>query len=217
MSEIPDYLLRLLEGVRFTVILTFGGFLLGAVFAVPVTVLRRSRLRLLRVLAIAYVEGVRGVPPIAWLFLLYFGLAQVDFRLGSLTAGVLGLGLISTAYLAEIYRAGLRAVPHGQLEAARAVGLDTVATYRRVVAPQAVVTILPPAAAFLIGLLKDSAVASLIGVPEVTGLALRMTQQEFDGLAIFAAAGLIYLALSVPLAAFARWLGTRLSARLAYG
>ncbi|HWH06235.1 MAG TPA: amino acid ABC transporter permease [Gaiellaceae bacterium] len=217
MSEIPGYLVRLLEGVQFTAILTFGGFLLGAVFAVPVTVLRRSRLRPLRVLAIAYVEGVRGVPPIAWLFLLYFGLAQVDFRLSSLTAGVLGLGLISTAYLSEIYRAGLRAVPQGQLEAARAVGLDTLATYRRVVAPQAVVTIVPPAAAFLIGLLKDSAVASLIGVPEVTGLALRLTQQEFDGLAIFAAAGLVYLALSLPLAAFARWLGTRLSARLAYG
>jgi len=217
VSEIPGYLVRLLEGVQFTAILTFGGFLLGAVFAVPVTVLRRSRLRPLRVLAIAYVEGVRGVPPIAWLFLLYFGLAQVDFRLSSLTAGVLGLGLISTAYLSEIYRAGLRAVPQGQLEAARAVGLDTLATYRRVVAPQAVVTIVPPAAAFLIGLLKDSAVASLIGVPEVTGLALRLTQQEFDGLAIFAAAGLVYLALSLPLAAFARWLGTRLSARLAYG
>lgn len=217
MSDVPEYILRLLEGVRYTAILTFGGFLVGAVLAVPVAALRRSRLRILRVLAIAYVETVRGVPPIAWLFLLYFGLAQIEIRLAALTAGVIGLGLISTAYLAEIYRAGLRAVSHGQFEAARAVGLGTAAAYRRVIGPQAVVTVVPPAAAFLIGLLKDSAVASLIGVPEVTGLALRLTQQEFDGLAIFAAAGLVYLALSLPLAAFARWLGTRLTTRLAYG
>ena len=217
MTEIPDYAVRLLEGVRFTAILTFGGFLIGAVLAVPVSALRRSRLRPLRVLAIAYVETLRGVPPIAWLFLLYFGLAQVDVRLSPLTAGVLGLGLISTAYLAEIYRAGLRAVPLGQLEAARAVGLGTVATYRHVIGPQAIVTVVPPAAAFLIGLLKDSAIASLIGVPEVTGLALRLTQQEFEGLAIFAAAGLVYIALSVPLATFARWLGARLTSRLAFG
>lgn len=217
MTEVPEYTMRLLEGVRFTAILTCGGFLIGAVLAIPVAALRRSHLRPLRMVAIAYVETFRGVPPIAWLFLLYFGLAQVDVRLDSLTAGVLGLGLIATAYLAEIYRAGLRAVPLGQLEAARAVGLGTVATYRHVIGPQAVVTVVPPAAAFLIGLLKDSAIASLIGVPEVTGLALRLTQQEFEGLAIFTAAGLVYVALSVPLAAFARWLGARLTDRLAFG
>ena len=201
--------------MRITLILTFGGFAIGAVAAVPVAALRRSSVRAARVLAIAYIETLRGIPPIAWLFLLYFGLAQVDVRLSSLTAGVLGLGLIATAYLAEIYRAGLRAVARGQLEAGRAVGLGTLRLYRHVIGPQAVVTIVPPAAAFLIGLLKDSAVASLIGVPDVTGLAFRLTQQEFRGLAIFTAAGLIYLALSVPMAMFARWLGARLTTRLA--
>ncbi len=217
MSEVPEYVVRLLDGVRFTLILTVGGFAIGAVLALPLAAARRSSSRVLRLAAIGYVETLRGVPPIAWLFLLYFGLAQVDIRLSSLTAGVIGLALIAAAYLAEIYRAGLRAVPHGQLEAARAVGLGSVRIYRHVIGPQAIVTVVPPAAAFLIGLLKDSALASLIGVPEVTGLALRLTQQEFDGLAIFTAAGIIYLALSVPLATFARWLGTRLSARLAFG
>lgn len=183
--------------------------------AVPVAALRRSSIRAARVVAVAYIETLRGIPPIAWLFLLYFGLAQVDIRLSSLTAGVLGLGLIATAYLAEIYRSGLRAVARGQLEAGRAVGLDTLRLYRHVIGPQAVVTIVPPAAAFLIGLLKDSAVASLIGVPDITGLAFRLTQQEFRGLAIFTAAGLIYLALSIPMAVFARWLGARLTTRFA--
>ncbi|HUH15890.1 MAG TPA: amino acid ABC transporter permease [Gaiellaceae bacterium] len=217
MSAVPEYVLRLLPGVQFTLILTFGGFGIGAVLAVPVAAARRSRRRVLRLLAISYVETLRGVPPIAWLFLLYFGLAQVDIRLSSLTAGVLGLGLIAGAYLSEIYRAGLRAVPHGQLDAARAVGLGTARIYRHVIGPQAIVTIVPPAAAFLIGLLKDSAIASLIGVPEVTGLSLRFTQREFEGLAIFTAAGIVYFALSVPLATFARWAGTRLTARLVFG
>ena len=210
-------MVRLLPGIEFTLILTFGGFLIGAVLALPVAAARRSRLRVLRLAAIAYVETLRGIPPIAWLFLLYFGLAQVDVRLSSLTAGVVGLGLIASAYLAEIYRAGLRAVPHGQLEAARATGLGTLRAYRHVIGPQALVTVVPPAAAFLIGLLKDSAIASLIGVPEVTGLSLRLTQQEFNGLTIFVAAGLIYLALSLPLAALARWVGARLTARLVFG
>jgi len=201
--------------VQVTLILTFGGFAIGAVAAVPVAALRRSRIRAARIAAVAYIETLRGVPPIAWLFLLYFGLAQVDIRLSSLTAGVLGLGLIAAAYLAEIYRAGLRAVARGQLEAGRAVGLDTLRLYRHVIGPQAVVTIVPPAAAFLIGLLKDSAVASLIGVGDVTGLAFRLTQQEFRGLAIFTAAGLIYLALSIPMAVVARWVGARLTTRLA--
>ena len=201
--------------MQVTLILTFGGFAIGAVAAVPVAALRRSRIRAARIAAVAYIETLRGVPPIAWLFLLYFGLAQVDIRLSSLTAGVLGLGLIAAAYLAEIYRAGLRAVARGQLEAGRAVGLDTLRLYRHVIGPQAVVTIVPPAAAFLIGLLKDSAVASLIGVGDVTGLAFRLTQQEFRGLAIFTAAGLIYLALSIPMAVVARWVGARLTTRLA--
>lgn len=217
MSEVPEYVVRLLAGVQFTLILTFGGFAIGAVLALPIAAARNSKVRVLRLLAISYIETLRGVPPIAWLFLLYFGLAQVDVRLGSLTAGVIGLGLIAGAYLAEIYRAGLRAVPHGQLEAARAVGLGGVRVYRHVIGPQAIVTIVPPAAAFLIGLLKDSAIASLIGVPEITGLSLRLTQQEFEGLAIFTAAGIVYLALSVPLAALARWVGTRLTARMAFG
>lgn len=217
MSSVLDYTVRLLPGIEFTLILTFGGFAIGALVAIPLTAARRSRVRVLRLVSIAYVETVRGIPPIAWLFLLYFGLAQLDVRLSSLTAGVIGLGLIASAYLAEIYRAGLRAVPQGQIEAARAVGLSTSNTYRHVVGPQAIVTVVPPAASFLIGLLKDSAIASLIGVPEVTGLSLRLTQQEFDGLTIFAAAGLIYLALSLPLAALARWIGARLTARLVFG
>lgn len=214
MSGVAEYVVRLLDGVQFTLILTFGGFGIGALLALPVAAARASRRRLLRVVAVSYVETLRGVPPIAWLFILYFGLAQVGIRLASLTAGVVGIALIAAAYLAEIYRAGLRAVPRGQFEAARALGLATLPAYRHVIGPQAVVTVVPPAAAFLIGLLKDSAIASLIGVPDVTGLALRLTQEEFEGLAIFTAAGIVYFGLSVPLAAFARALGGRLAARL---
>jgi polar amino acid transport system permease protein len=217
VNEVPYYVGRLAEGIQYTLLLTFAAFAIGALLGVPVAAARVSRLRLVRLLGIGYVEVLRGVPPVAWLFLLYFGLAQMDVRLESLPAAIVGLGLISAAYLAEIYRSGLRAVPVGQFEAARAIGLGAPRVYSLVIAPQAIRTVVPPAAAFLIGLLKDSAIASLIGVPEVTGLSLRLTQQEFEGLAIFTAAGIIYMAMSLPLAALTRWVGARLKGRLAVG
>jgi polar amino acid transport system permease protein len=215
VNEVPFYVGRLAQGIEYTLLLTFAAFGMGALLAVPLAAARGSRIRLIRLVSIGYVEVLRGVPPIAWLFLLYFGLAQVDLRLESLTAAILGLGLISAAYLAEIYRGGLRAVPDGQFEAGRAIGLTDARLCFFVIGPQAIRTIMPPAAAFLIGLLKDSAVASLIGVPEVTGLSLRLTQQEFEGLAIFTAAGIVYMAMSLPLAALSRWVGLRLRGRLA--
>ncbi len=129
MNEVLSYLGRLSEGVQYTLLLTFAAFAIGALLGVLVAAARVSRFRPIRLLGIGYVEVARGVPPVAWLFLLYFGLAQIDFRIESLPAAIVGLGLISAAYLAEIYRAGLRAVPIGQFEAARAIGLGAKHVY----------------------------------------------------------------------------------------
>jgi polar amino acid transport system permease protein len=211
MMEFFHYVAALSAGIGNTLLLTGSAFAIGAVVGLPMAAARNSSWLILRSAAGTYVEVVRGIPPIAWLFVLFYGVSQFDVELSSTAAAILGLGLIAGAYMTEIYRSGLRAIPHGQFEAARALGLRGMRTYRYVLAPQAIVTVVPPAVAFAIGLLKDSAVASVIGVQEITTLALSETRQEFAGLTIFVAAGAVYLLISVPVAMFGRWLGNRLT------
>jgi polar amino acid transport system permease protein len=209
-----------IQGIAATLTLTALSFAIGAVIALPVALGRISRLRPLRFFAAAYIEIVRGIPPIAWLFVLFFGLNQFGIRLNSFAAAVIGLGIVSGGYLAEIYRAGLNAVPPGQREAASALSISPVVAFRSVVAPQAFVTVLPLAIAYFIGLLKDSAVASVIGVQDITTIALGLSRRSLDALTIFAAAGLAYLLISIPIGVFGRWAGEALArkwgARVAY-
>lgn len=204
----------LAQGIGATFIVTVSAFLLGAVIAVPTVVCRTSGIFLLRAVATAYIEVARGIPPIAWLFVLYFGLTQLDVRLPSLTAAIIGLGLIAGGYLAEIYRSGLRAVPAGQSEAAASLGISRFVAYTKVIVPQAIVTVVPLAATYMIGLLKDSAVASVIGAQEITSLALSLSRREVSGLTVFVAAGVVYLVISVPVALLGRGIGSVLVRRL---
>lgn len=211
------YVAALLSGIGTTLTLTAASFLLGAVIALPVSIARVSRFQSLRFLAGSYIEVVRGIPPIAWLFVLFFGLNQFGLRPSSFAAAVVGLGLISGGYLAEIYRAGLNAVPGGQREAAAALSIGSTATFRTVVAPQATMTSLPLAIAYFIGLLKDSAVASVIGVQDITTIALGLSRRSLDALTIFAAAGLVYLIISIPVGLFGRWAGDAIARKWGAG
>lgn len=194
-------------GLPMTAILTVVGFVLGALIAFPVAAARTSALGWVRWLAGSYVEIARGVPPIVWLFLLFFGLNQFGIQMQSLAAAIVGLGIIAGAYLAEIYRSGLKAVPTAQREAAQALSLSRVAAFVHVTLPQAMVTVIPLAIAYFIGLLKDSAVASVIGVQDVTAAAVAVSKRSFEGLTIFIVCGLVYLIISFPVAMLGRWLG----------
>jgi len=205
------YLPSLASGIATTLALTALSFAVGAVIALPVAMARSSRFRGLRLLAGGYIELVRGIPPIAWLFVLFFGLNQFQIRLNSFTAAVIGLGIISAGYIAEIYRAGFNAVPPGQREAASALSLSSRTTFGTVVAPQALITVLPLAIAYFIGLLKDSAVASVIGVQDITTIAVSLSKRSLDSLTIFLAAGAVYLLISIPVAILGSWIGDRVA------
>jgi polar amino acid transport system permease protein len=115
-----------------------------------------------------------------------------------------------SAYMAEIYRAGVMAVDRGQWEAGRALGLGERRLFTEVVWPQALRVVVPPSATALLGLLKDTAVASVVGVSEITYRATVDAQATFKGLDIFIFAALIYIALSLPMAGVCRWLERRL-------
>jgi len=208
--NITQYFPVLIDGIQYTLQITFAAFLIGLVLAAPITALRRSRHLALRTLGTSYVELLRAIPPLPWLFLVFFGLPEFGITMDPVEAGIVVFGLISAAYLSEIYRSGFRAVGTGQTEAGEALGLSKTVIYVRILIPQAVRTMIPLAIAYLIGLLKDSAVASVIGVQDITALAVVENQRTAQGLEVFISAAVLYLALSVPVAVAGRWLSHRL-------
>ncbi len=208
------YLPNLAEGIENTLVVTFGAFLIGSLLAIPLTALRMCPVPPLRWIAASYIDLLRAIPPLTWIFLLYFGIATGSLQLEPVPAATISLGLIASAYLAEIYRAGVQGVARGQWEAATAIGLSPVTTIRRVIIPQATVIVTPPASTYLIGLLKESALASTIGAQEITFHAFTESQKTFHSIQIFSLAALLYIALSIPLAVLSRWLSGRITRRL---
>lgn len=204
----------LAKGIPQTVEITLAAFIVSAVLGLPLALLRRSGVWPVRVVTTMVVEILRGIPPVVWLFIIYYVIGSESIQLTTFQAAVAGLGLIYAAHLSELYRAGLSSVPTGQWEAVKILGIPRVAAYGRVILPQAFVVVIPPMASFAINLLKDSSVASIIGATDITFRAAQLTQQDLNGLGNFAVAGVLYLALSVPLAVLARSADAFLSRRV---
>lgn len=206
--------LDIFSGVAFTILITLASLVIGGILGLPLAAARRSRLAPVRLVAGGYLDVVRGIPPITWLFLIYFGLPQYEVYLEPIAAAIVGLSLISSAYMAEIYRAGLLSIPTGQWEAAHALGMGARVRTTKIIAPQAYRVSLTAVAVYAIGLMKDSALASTIGVQELTYNANEAARDSHDGLLAFTIAGAIYVALSIPCAIAARRVDRVLSAKL---
>jgi len=160
----------------------------------------------------AYVEVMRGTPLLIQLFLIYYGLPEVGIRLNAFFAAILGLGLNYAANEAENYRAGIQAIPHGQMEAALALGMTRGQALRRIVLPQALRLVIPPVTNDFIAMFKDSSIVSVITMVELTKVygMLAMSTYDYIGLGLMTAG--IYFALSYP----ASLLASRLEAKLRY-
>ena len=203
----------ILPGVGNTLLLTATSFVVGAVVAIPLTVAGRSAIAPLRALIKAIVELVRSIPVLVWLFIVFFGLPQEGLSPSPLTAAIFTLGGVSAVYLSEIYRGGIAAIDRGQFEASRALGLGRIDTGTRIIGPQVFRVVLPPVATYGIGLLKDSALASTIGVVEITFRANAVTQVTGKGLTSYVVAGVIYVLIGLPLAVVSRHVDSRMRAR----
>jgi polar amino acid transport system substrate-binding protein len=202
-----------LRGALVTLAISSVSMLLAVLFGLLLAIARQPSphvlQRWLARFATLYVEVFRGTPVLLQLYVLYYGLASV-VSLDAFTAATLGLGLNYAAYEAEIYRAGIQAVPHGEIEAARALGMSGWLTLRRVILPHAVRFSLPGMANDFISLLKDSSLVSVITVIELTK---RMTIAAVDGRSWFLPGVLcasLYLAMSYPLSRLARHFEARL-------
>ncbi|MBI4514464.1 MAG: ABC transporter permease subunit [Deltaproteobacteria bacterium] len=198
-----------LRGTAVTVMISALAMALAVAGGLALSLTRRYGAAPAALLSNLYVEIFRGTPVLLQLYVLYYGLAPV-LRLDAFTAAVLGLGMNYAAYEAEIYRAGLEAVPAGQTEAALSLGMSRALALRRIVLPQALRTALPGIANDFIALLKDSSLVSVITVVELTKQ-MTITAVDVRGwLAPGLLCAALYLALSYPLSRLARRLERRL-------
>jgi polar amino acid transport system permease protein len=206
-------LLVILRGVPTTLVLTAATFALGALAGIPLVAARTSHHRLLSVPARAAIELFRGIPPIVWLFIIYFGFGDY-VALDAMTATIIGLGLISCAYMAEIYRGGLASISQGQWEAANSLGMSRRTTLARIIAPQVGRVSIPAAATYGIGLLKDTSVAFTIGVTDILYWANDQARVSNDSLGPYLLAAGVYIVLTVPCAWATRSLDASLRAKV---
>ena len=200
------FLTTLLGGLPATVLVALGAIAFALVFGLVIALLRMSSWRIVRILAICYVEFFRGTPALVQLFVIYFGFPDVGFQPSPFQAAIIGLGMNGSAYLSEIYRAGIDSIHRGQMEAALSLGMTPLRAMRYIVLPQAIRTMLPPITNLSIVLLKDTAIVFAVGVVEVMALARQLVTETLQSAAIYLIAGLIYLAITIPM--------SRLAARL---
>jgi polar amino acid transport system permease protein len=198
-----DSMPELLVAAGGTLRMTVFAFLLAAALGLALAILRLAGGPAGR-LAFLYIEIVRGMPALTLLFLIYFGLVPAGIVLNAFPAAVVALGLNGAAYLAEVYRAGIQAVDSGQREAAQMLGMRRAQVMRDVVLPQAVPIVLPPMGNYLVSLLKDTSIASLISAPELMLRSRDLAGTYYLPMEYYLLAGAMYLVMAWPMMHAAR-------------
>ena len=205
-----DSLPFLLKGAIWTVVLSLGGMFFGLLLGFGLALLRLYGYAPLGWLARLYISFFRGTPLLVQLFMIYYGLPQLGLQLEPLSAALIGFSLNMAAYVAEILRAAIASIDRGQWEAAASIGMSRTQTMLRTILPQAARTALPPLGNSFIALVKDTALAATIQVPELFRQAQLITARTFEIFTMYLAAALIYWLLASVLA----YLQGRLEARV---
>lgn len=204
-----DAFVPLAYAARYTLLVSCLGIALGLVIGVAVCAMRLSGAPALRRLAAVWVSFLRGVPLLVQLLLMFFLLPVVGVNVPPLVAAVVTVGICASAYISEIWRGAIGALPAGQAEAARAIGMDPRTVWTRIILPQAVVMSLPALVNELILLVKASSLVSVVGILELTRASQAQAATTFRPLEVYLAAACIYLAINLCLAVVGRWLEHR--------
>ncbi|WP_312143710.1 MULTISPECIES: cystine ABC transporter permease [Stutzerimonas stutzeri subgroup] len=202
LQLVLDSLPFLLKGAWWTVVLSLGGMFFGLLLGFGLALLRLYAFWPLQWLARVYVSFFRGTPLLVQLFMIYYGLPQLGIQLDPLPAALIGFSLNMAAYTAEILRAAIASIDRGQWEAAASIGMGRAQTLYRAILPQAARTALPPLGNSFISLVKDTALAATIQMPELFRQAQLITARTFEIFTMYLAAALIYWLLASVLAYF---------------
>lgn len=209
-----EILPRLIVATGNTLIAAGAGYLIAVVLGLVLALAQRTPLRPLSWIVREFVEFIRSTPLVLQIFFVFYVGPQFGVRLDPWTAGMIAIGLHYSAYLSEVYRGGLEAVPRGQWEACTSLSMSMRQTYVRVIIPQA----LPPSVAgmgnYLVGIFKDTPMLSVIGVAELMHTANAIGSENYRFLEPFTLVGIIFLAISLPSAGliklFESWLRRRI-------
>jgi polar amino acid transport system permease protein len=197
-------LFYLVAAMRWTIALTAMAFVGSAVIGMIVAVLRVTRFAPLRWLGILYIQCVQGIPLLAWLFLFYFGLAIVGLPVLPWIAAAAAFSIYGGAFLGEIWRGALQAIPKTQWEAGAALGLGFGEQLRYVIIPQAVRIAVPPTVGFLVQLIKNTSLAAVIGFVELTREGQLTTASTFQPFTVYMTVAGLYFLLCFPLSQWSR-------------
>lgn len=218
-----DTLLKLLGALPTTLTLFFGSLVLGLLLSLGIVSMRVSRWPILSYPARFYIMLFRGTPLLVQMFLIYYGLGQFALIRESFAwvvlrspygCAIVSLALCTAGYTAEIIRGGLQSVPHGQIEAGLAIGMSRWELLRRIIGPVTLRQALPAYSTEAILLVKSTALASLVTVWDVTGVAQQIIQRTYRTMEVFLCAALIYLVLNFLIVRAVAWLEHRLTPHL---
>jgi glutamate transport system permease protein len=198
MKVVLDNLDLYLEGIRLTVELTLGSFALALVVGTLTAAARVSPVPPLRAAATFYVETVRNTPLLVIFVLFYFALPKVGIEYSRFVSAIIVLALYTGTFVAETVRSGINSVAAGQAEAARSLGLTFPQTLGAVVLPQAFRTVVPPLGSVFIALIKNSSLALVIGVQELTFQADHLAHETARAIPVYLGAAVAYLLLALP-------------------
>jgi polar amino acid transport system permease protein len=209
ISLTPEQLLFLLRGFGWTIVLSLLAFAGGGALGFVLALTRVYATRSLRTLAMLYIKLIQGTPLLILLFLTYFGLPALGLVVEPLQAAALGLSAYVSAYLGEIWRGSLEAVPGTQEEAAACLALNWHQRLIHVILPQAVKIALPPTVGFMVQIVKNTSLASAIGFIEMARAGQMINNATFRPLMVFVLIAALYFALCYPLSAWSRHLERR--------
>ncbi len=211
---IPNNLDFLMSGLQLTLLISAVTLVLAMLGGLVIAMLDMSRWRLVRIVGITFGEIIRNTPILVQLLWVYYVLPIVfDIGIGSFAALVIGLSVYQSAFISEVYRSGIQAVPQGHREAAQVLGLTQVQTLRRIVLPQAIRMTLPPLASNFVQLIKFSSLGAVISVSEITRRGMELSSSAFRPLEIFTFIAVVYFFICWPLAMAIRFWERRVAAR----
>jgi len=210
----PEFLF-LVQAIRWTLLLSAVALLGGGLVGLAIAILRTAPLRPLRWLAVGYIQLFQGTPVLMQLFVTYYGFAVAfDLKIDPWPAVSLAFILYSGAFLGEIWRGSIQAIPRPQWEAAECLALSFPKQLWYVILPQAMRISIPPTVGFIVQLIKSTSVAALIGFVELTRAGQLMTNLTFKPMIVYPVVGALYFVLCWPLSLLAQYLERRIDANL---
>ena len=204
--SIWDILRNLLEAARWTVGLSLIAFIGGGIVGLMLLVLRLSKVRGSDTFVGGYVQLFQGTPLLMQLFLAYFGIALFGIKTSAWVAASVALTLYTSAFLAEIWRGCVEAIPKGQWEASGSLAMSFTEQLRYIVLPQAIKIAIPPTVGFLVQVIKGTALASVIGFIELTKAGTMIANATFQPFVVYSCVALMYFVLCFPISLYAKHL-----------